>query len=143
MATVQEEFLHWFPGLGFRPAVFKERKDFAGDIGTHTYVFVAPDANTPYQKFDKWEWEPEPESFLYTSTPAPIYNQFIRPEYKSVFVNPPPIFTCCSTYEPPPPPPPPPIPIMESGFLMITCLMALAMTKFRYGGIIVNSNEVH
>ena len=48
--TYAELGLHWFPALGFRPAVVEWREAFATREGWNEHILVAPDANDIWQK---------------------------------------------------------------------------------------------
>jgi hypothetical protein len=113
MSTVQMPLIHWFPSVGFRPAVIKERKDFIGHSGKYKYVFIAEDANIPYES--KYDHPLIIPPFVSDEVPESSQSQLIP---KSYFVSNPPVYNfwtgCCSSDEDFPPPPPPLVSLSDS-----------------------------
>lgn len=132
MATVQQPLIHWFPSVGFRPAVIKYRKDFAGHSGTYPYVFIADDANDPYgSKYDGPYEEPKKELLAYYT---PLEKTVIVKEEPSIpppFIwTDPPIIICCRVIDPPPvDPPPAPVAVADSGIFMLSVVAAFMFKK--------------
>lgn len=132
MSTVN---VHWFHPIGFRPALVVQRKDFAGDHGTQSYMIVASDADIPYSS--KYEG---PLDFVYPpefTIQTPLTSSLIpRPFYDRTDPVPQFYSFCCSSSEehPPidyPPPPPAAIPLPASGLMMVMAVALLMVKSWR------------
>ena len=132
--TYAELGLHWFSGLGFRPAVVEWRESFATREGWNEHILIAPDADAIWQKtvFDM----PLVHEPVWTDTlPAPTsIGSHIVP--RSDAVAPAPCLFCGSSggwtstmVVPEPLPDVPPIPLPAAGWLLATALLALVTMR--------------
>lgn len=136
-----DEFIHWFPMLGFRPALEVSRQDFAGKHGWNLHVIVAPDADLPYGS--KFDGQPEPMSmfeFLLPPQVTKLYHPPAPPAQESVATSAawvPSTFYpitgcqmwCGSVPNPPPLPEIPAVPLPGSGLLLFICIVALLIAR--------------
>ena len=108
--------VHWFPSLGFRPAVIEVRQDFAGRTGWNEHILVARDAN---EIFGGKSILGDPSEDLVLVEVPPSFTP--PPLPPSIFTIPP-DRPCCTIIVPPKEPPvvPPVIPLGESGIYLLT-----------------------
>lgn len=132
--------IHWFAGLGYRPAVWTP--PHRADGVDPDRLIVAPDADVPLTKVDPYAhipasgyvwgtWIPQPDAPHIASQAGPVH------QVASTIAIPPywppqPTYPCnCITTPPvnPPLPPVAPVPVPASGVLLILAVAVLFIIR--------------
>ena len=123
--------IHWFPGMGYRPAVWTP--PHRADGVDQPRLVPAPDADAAYHgKLNPWDhmpaagyawgtWIPAADTAAPQVTAASLAGQAPGPDYPCQ----------CITPDGPELPPIAPVPVSASGLMLVTAIVALVVLRGR------------